>query len=141
MVQLPASRSHLDEHPSRGSHRDIKILAGRKPVRGRETRTSMSQSRPCGVYTGTLAGLVAGDNITATYDSPIGDPASATVAGGPYAITAALGDPGGRLANYSVTVNSGQLSITPATLTVTTIDSGKIYGQVLTSADYTGSIS
>src|SRR4051812_44192713 len=50
MVHLPASRSHLDEHPSRRSHRDIKILAGRKPVRGRETRTSMSQSRPCGVY-------------------------------------------------------------------------------------------
>ena len=49
MVHLPAIRSHLDEHPCRRNHRDIKILAGRKPVSGREPSMSMSQSRPCGV--------------------------------------------------------------------------------------------
>src|SRR4051794_29328617 len=52
MVLLPAIRSHVDEDPCRRSHRDIKILAGRKPIGGREPRTSMSQSRPCGVYVG-----------------------------------------------------------------------------------------
>src|SRR4051794_11443695 len=50
MMHLPAIRSHLDEDPCRLSRRDIKILAGRKPIGGSEPRTSMSQSRPCGVY-------------------------------------------------------------------------------------------
>jgi PKD domain/RTX calcium-binding nonapeptide repeat (4 copies) len=62
-------------------------------------------------YSGTLTGVVAGDNITASFDSPLGDPASATVAGDNYPIVATLNDPGGRLANYNVTNTSGALTV------------------------------
>jgi type VI protein secretion system component Hcp len=61
--------------------------------------------------TGTVTGVVNGDGITATFQSA-GTPANATVGNGPYAITATLNDPNGKLGNYSVT-------LVPVTLTVT----------------------
>ncbi len=57
---------------------------------------------------GTLTGVVAGDNITATYSttavtaSPVGS----------YPITPALVDPNGKLGNYTVTITNGTLTVT-----------------------------
>src|SRR5262249_31618473 len=48
---------------------------------------------------------------------------------GTFVISAALNDPGNRLANYSVTNNPGALTINPAPLTVTANNAGKIFGQ------------
>src|SRR5205085_664570 len=77
--------------------------------------------------TGSLVGLASGDSITATFTT------SATAASGVggYAITAALNDPDGKLANYAVTFNPGTLTVTPAALSVTADSKAKVYGAAL----------
>ncbi len=59
-------------------------------------------------FTGSLLGLVNGDNITATFTT------TATIASPPgtYPITPVLSDPDGKLGNYFVTTNSGTLTVT-----------------------------
>ncbi|HEY3856986.1 MAG TPA: MBG domain-containing protein [Verrucomicrobiae bacterium] len=59
------------------------------------------------VFTGTVAGVVNGDNITATYNS------TATIASpvGTYPITPTLVDPGNRETNYNVSLVNGILVI------------------------------
>ena len=90
-------------------------------------------------FTGTISGLQNGDNITASYSSS-GAAATAGVSGNPYPITASLNDPNGKLANYAVTVNQGQLTVVPATLTITADSQTKLYGAPLPSltATYSG---
>jgi len=61
-------------------------------------------------FTGSLVGVVNGDDITASY-ATAAIPASPV---GVYAITASLSDPDGRLVNYDVAFNVGQLTVTPA---------------------------
>src|SRR6185312_7753738 len=91
-------------------------------------------------YTGSISGLVAGDVITVTRAST-GDAANATVAGSTYPIVGTLVDAGNRLANYSVTNPDGALTVTAAPLTVVNTSRSKVYGETLSNADYTGSIS
>jgi hypothetical protein len=67
------------------------------------------------VFSGTVTGLRGGDGITVTYTSA-GAAASAAV--GVYPIVATLSDPGGRLANYSYTLNTGTLAVLPVGTTV-----------------------
>jgi hypothetical protein len=61
-------------------------------------------------FTGTTSNFVTADSITANYSTSAttGSPA------GVYAITATLNDPGAKLGNYSVTTNTGTLTITNA---------------------------
>jgi hypothetical protein len=60
---------------------------------------------------GTIAGILNNDSVTATYNSPGAAP-SAGVAEGPYSINANLSDNGtGALANYAVTINTGILTV------------------------------
>jgi hypothetical protein len=79
---------------------------------------------PNPTFTGTLAGVQNNDNISALY-ATAATPASDV---GGYAITPTLIDPDGRLGNYSVTVQNGSLTITPATLTVTANPQTKVCG-------------
>ena len=80
--------------------------------------------------TGTLSGVVNGDNITAGYSTSAGQ-FSDVVAGG-YAITATLNDPSGRLSNYAVVNTSGTLTITPAVQTISWSNPADIvYGTAL----------
>ena len=65
-------------------------------------------------FTGILAGVLAGDNITSTYSTE----AKAASPAGNYSIVPALSDPDNRLSNYHLTVNNGILTITPASSTV-----------------------
>jgi hypothetical protein len=44
------------------------------------------------------------------------------------ALLPALNDPDNKLTNYSVTINNGALTVTPATLTVTADDQFRVYG-------------
>lgn len=82
-------------------------------------------------FTGTVTGVVAGDAITSTYAST----ATATTTVGVYgpataqAITPTLLDPGSKLANYNVTSTNGTLTITPAVLTITAVNSTKVVGK------------
>jgi len=71
-------------------------------------------------FTGSIAGLVAGDTVTATYASA----ANLTTVVGAYssganAIAATLSDPGSKLGNYTLTQNVGTLTITQTTTTLT----------------------
>lgn len=81
-------------------------------------------------FTGSVAGLVAGDDIVASYTSlatmrtAIGIYNSTS----PQAITPTLADPNGKLGNYAVTLIKAALSITPAPLTVTANAATKAYG-------------
>src|SRR6185369_10488958 len=63
---------------------------------------------------GSLAGFVAADGVTASYSRTAGE----TVAGSPYTISATL-TPAGVLTNYTVTYNTASFTITPKTASVT----------------------
>ncbi len=92
------------------------------------TVTGANASRAYGAanpaLTGTVAGVVNGDNITATYATT----ATAASAVGTYPITPALADPGNRLGNYTVTSTNGTLTVTAAATTVSlTLSATQIY--------------
>lgn len=86
-------------------------------------------------FTGAITGIQGGDIITATYASA-GAPATAGI--GSYPITATLNDPGGRLGNYTITLNTGTLTVNTRALLVTPTNASKVYGSVFTS--FTGTI-
>src|SRR5207248_3194070 len=72
---------------------------------------------------GVLAGVVAADNVTATYTRTAGE----TVAGSPYTISATL-SPANVLGNYNITSNTALFTIGKATASVTPAAAGKTYG-------------
>jgi hypothetical protein len=74
-------------------------------------------------FTGTLTGFLAGDNVAATYSREAGE----IVAGGPYAITAAL-SPAAALGNYDITNTLSTLTITKKAASVTPLAKSKTYG-------------
>ncbi|MGI6740204.1 MAG: MBG domain-containing protein [Brevefilum sp.] len=75
-------------------------------------------------FTGTLAGFLAGDNVTAVYSRAAGE----TVAGSPYAISAVL-SPEGVLGNYDITYNTTEFKITKKEASITPNDLNKVYGE------------
>ena len=76
----------------------------------------------------TVTGLKNSDTVTnVTLASP-GAAASATVAGSPYTITPSAAT-GSGLANYDIDYQTGELTVTKATLTVTTDDKSREYGE------------
>ncbi|MBZ5520983.1 MAG: beta-propeller fold lactonase family protein, partial [Acidobacteriia bacterium] len=80
---------------------------------------------PNPVFTGTIAGIKNGDNITAIYTTPA-TPASPI---GTYPIIPTLTDNGtGALANYTITANNGSLTVSPAPLTVTAANATRAFG-------------
>ncbi len=81
----------------------------------------------------TTSTLYNGDTVTAATLTSAGASAMATVAGSPYAIVpgAAVGT---GLGNYTITYTNGNLSVTPAPLTITADDQTKTYGATQTFA-------
>ena len=83
------------------------------------TLTIASVSRIYGAvnpsFSGTIAGLIPGDTITATYTAAWGAKPSAS----PGPIVPVFSDPGGKLPNYTPTIIGGLLTINPAPLTIT----------------------
>ncbi|HEY1939352.1 MAG TPA: MBG domain-containing protein [Candidatus Angelobacter sp.] len=76
-------------------------------------------------FSGTIAGIKNGDNITAIYTTPA-TPLSPV---GTYPITPSLTDNGtGALANYVITANNGSLTISPSPLTVTANNATRAFG-------------
>src|SRR5438105_1063905 len=77
--------------------------------------------------TGTITGIQNSDNITASYSTS----ATAASAVGTYTIVpAAVDSTPSTLGNYSVTLVSGTLNVTKATLTVTADNKTKILDAV-----------
>lgn len=86
-------------------------------------------------FTGTIAGLQSGDNITAIYTT-VANPGSAV---GDYSIVATLVDPDNKLSNYNVVINSGTLTVTPAPLSIVADDTARPAGQP--NPTFTGTIT
>jgi hypothetical protein len=86
-------------------------------------------------FTGTITGLNSGDNITAIYTT-VANPGSAV---GDYSIVATLVDPDNKLGNYTVVVNTGNLTVTPAPLSVVADDTARAVGQP--NPTFTGTVS
>src|SRR5207237_74793 len=74
--------------------------------------------------TGTLQGLVNGDNITVRFTT------RAVIGSivGNYSVTPSISDPDGRLSNYAVTVINGVLNVLQAPLIVTADSKSRFYG-------------
>ncbi len=87
-------------------------------------------------FSGTLNGILNGDNITASYDTAAGE----TSAPGAYDITATLSDNDtGALTNYSVTLNTGILTITSGAISVVADNASREYG--VTNPIFTGTLT
>jgi hypothetical protein len=98
----------------------------------------MVYGSPVPTLTGTLTGVVNGDNIPATYSTS----ATSSSDVGTYAITATLNDPDGRLSNYGVTNNSGTLTISKADQAITWANPADIvYGTALGAAQLDATVS
>lgn len=87
------------------------------------------------VFTGTVAGLINGDNITVSCATPAasGSPVGA------YPIVPSPVDPDRRLGNYTLSLTNGTLTIAQALLTVAAADATRAYGQ--TNPVFTGTIA
>ena len=83
----------------------------------------------------TLLASSAGDNITAIF-STVADTSSPV---GDYLIVPTLVDPDGKLGNYTVIINTGTLTVTPAPLSVVADDTARAAGQP--NPAFTGTIS
>ncbi|KUG08110.1 MBG domain-containing protein [Solirubrum puertoriconensis] len=79
-------------------------------------------------FTGSLDGVVSGDNITVSRSST---GAAATANTGSYDIVATLDDPGNKLGNYTVSNPAGTLTVNKAPLAVQAHDKSKTYGAPL----------
>jgi hypothetical protein len=90
---------------------------------------------PNPAFTGTITGLKSGDNITVIYTT-VANPGSAV---GDYAIVPTLVDPDNKLSSYTVTLNTGTLTVTPAPLSVVADDTARAAGQP--NPTFTGTIS
>ncbi len=111
----------------------LTVLQAALTVTGDDAARSYGDANPS--FTGSVAGVVNGDNITASYASAA-TPASAV---GTDAIVPTLADPDTKLGNYSLTVTDGTLTVGPAALTVTGDDAARNYGDA--NPSFAGSIS
>ncbi|MFA4994238.1 MAG: YDG domain-containing protein [Bdellovibrionales bacterium] len=73
------------------------------------------------------SGLLNSDTVTGATLASAGAAATATVAGGPYTISASDAT-GTGLSNYSITYNTGALTVNTAALTITASNQSKTYG-------------
>lgn len=84
------------------------------------TVTAADQTRAYGQsnpsLSGSITGLVNGDAILASYSTA----AAVSSPVGSYPIVPALSDPGGKLSNYHVVIEQGELTVTKAALRVAT---------------------
>lgn len=85
-------------------------------------------------FTSTIIGLKNGDPITASFTS-----ADALSPVGTYAIVPAAVDPAGKLGNYTVALNNGTLTVTPAALSVVAANATRAYGDP--NPAFTGTIT
>ncbi len=87
---------------------------------------------PNPTFTGSMTGVKNGDAITPTYATD----ATETSAIGPYTIAATVD--GAALSNYTVSYNTGVLTVDPAPLTIAPNDASRPYGDA--NPTFTGSL-
>jgi hypothetical protein len=89
----------------------VNLVVSPAPLTATAFNASCSYGAAIPVFTGSLAGLVNGDNIAVSYNCS----ATATSPAGTYPIVPSLVDPNNRQINYIVTLVSGTLTVTPPT--------------------------
>jgi len=77
----------------------------------------------------TTSGLLNSDSVTGATLTSTGAAATASVAGGPYAIVPSAAS-GSGLSNYTITYDNGSLAINTAPLTITASNESKTYGSI-----------
>src|SRR5205085_4243843 len=101
------------------------LTIGKAPLRATPDAESRTYGEANPELTGTLAGVVDGDRITADWLSTA-DPRTDV---GDATIGALLSDPDGRLGNYDVTLDTAKLTIGPRKLTATADAKSRRYGE------------
>ena len=86
----------------------VTLVVLRAPLTVTTSNASRAYGQPNPPFTGTIAGVVKGDNITENYTCS----ATSGSAPGTYSIVPSVVDPGNRLGNYTVTTNNGTLTVT-----------------------------
>src|SRR5207245_4433825 len=91
------------------------------------------------VFTGTLSGVLNGDNLTAAYTSS----ATTNSPVGTYDIVPSLSDPSGKLGNYILASTNGTLTIQAAPLVGAVDNKSRLYGQPdpIFTVHYTGFVN
>jgi hypothetical protein len=114
----------------------VPLDVARAPLALRADAKSKLYGAAVPALTGTLTGVVNGDNITPSYATAATQQSPA----GTYAITAALVDPNGRLANYDVTIVPSTLTVVPAPLQIAANAATKQYSDPIPQlgATFTG---
>jgi len=107
------------------------IAAAALTVTANNRVKTYGQTATLGTTAFTTSGLVNGDSVTGATLTSAGSIATATVAGGPYAIVASAAT-GSGLANYTITYNNGSLTVNTAPLTIAAVNQSKTAGQSLT---------
>ncbi len=86
----------------------------------------------------TTAGLLTGETVGSVTETSPGTAATASVGGGPYAITPGSATGGTFTAsNYAIGYIKGALTVNPTGLTVTAADATKTYGQTMILTAFT----
>ena len=141
-----------DVNHSGAATNSLVITATPLSVVASNTNRMFGRSNPA--FTGILTGVISGDNITASYDSP----AIITSPAGGYDIIPTLIDPDSRLSNYTASATNGILTIVgaPSFSNITrspaglvqldcTVHAGRVYEfqfkNALADADWTPFIS
>ncbi|NEU06790.1 T9SS type B sorting domain-containing protein, partial [Flavihumibacter sp. R14] len=88
----------------------------------------------------TSTGLINGDAVNSITLNSAGAAATASVAGSTYSIVPSAAS-GSGLTNYSISYTNGALTVNRKDLVIVNTDRSKTYGDVLTNADFTGSIT
>ena len=105
----------------------LTLAVARAPLSLRVDDQTKRYGSPLPILTGTLTGVVNGDDITPLYATV----ATIDSAVGFYPITGALSDRNGRLPNYDVTITSATLAVTKTPLLVKANDASKQYSDAL----------
>jgi 6-phosphogluconolactonase (cycloisomerase 2 family) len=105
------------------------------PLTAAAANASRAYGDPNPTFTGTITGARNGDAVTATFTSAA-TPASPV---GTYPIVAVLSGAPSVISNYTVTANSGTLTITPVALSVTAANASRLYGD--SNPLFTGTIT
>ena len=93
----------------------LTVNAATLTVTANNATRAFGQTNP--IFSGTLTGIVNGDNITASYATT----ATTNSPAGPYPIIPTLVDPNGRLVNYTLNATNGTLTVTNLILPVADI--------------------
>src|SRR6185312_5279945 len=106
------------------------------PLTVTAANASMVFGDPVPALSGTITGIKNGNNITASYSTT----ATSASSVGTYPIVPTVSDNGtGALANYTLVVNNGTLTINPAPLTVAGTNAAMVFGDPVPAV--TGTIS